>query len=154
MRKKQKRNLLYVVIAALVALAGVILLVPEMTVDSNTQPWLVDLINNSIAFREAFNGTVITIIGLLLVGALLLYQYSKTRKNKQALGWALGVFAAFGVYLLLAPGLAAAFADQQWLVDFSKIATDTNSFINDNSGFFTFIGMGSLVTFIGYRVLK
>lgn len=150
----KRKNVLILVIVLIVAAAVAILWVPNIAIDANTPELLEDVILGTTAFRDAFNSTTIIVIGLILTGGFLFYQHSKDKQNKQYLGFALVAVLAFGAYLLLAPGLAAAFSDQDWLVSFADLAVDVNEFIDVNSGFLTFAALASLLAFIGYRSTK
>ena len=150
-RSKKGKNLIYVLLGLVGLLAFFVLFVPTLTISASTPVWLENTITYATSFRDAFNvsGMVYMVILLGVLIAYLLLKYSKTRQNKDALKVVLAVVIAFAVYLLFTPALAAAFSDQVWLVDFSKLATDITEFIDTNNGFLTIIaGLGALTFFI------
>lgn len=150
-RSKRNKNLVYLLMGVVGLLALFVLWVPTLTVSASTPAWLENTINYATSFRDAFNvsGMVYMVILLGVLIAWLFYKYSKTRQNKDTLKLVLGAVIAFAVYLLFTPALAAAFSDQQWLVDFSKFAVDVTDFIDANNGFLTIIGgLGALTFFI------
>lgn len=147
----KKKHVLVLVVSLVVALAALILWVPNIAVDANTPEWLESLITSTAAFRDAFNSTTIIVIGLGMVAALLFFQYSKDKQNKNFLLVLTIAILTFGAYLLFAPGIAAAFSDQVWLENFADFAVQVNDYIDTNSGFLTFAGLASVLVFMGYK---
>lgn len=150
----KKNHVLILIISLVVALAALILWVPNIAVDANTPEWLESLITGTAAFRDAFNSTVIIIIGLVIAAAFAFYQYTKDKSNKNFMLLILVAVIAFGAYLLLVPGLAAAFPDQAWLDSFADYAVQVNDYIDTNSGFLTFAALSGALVFVGYKSTK
>ena len=154
MKKKTKLKILYSLVA-LIALVGItILWLSQVAIKSDTPQWLADTINNVTAFKDSINSTLVLTIGLIVIASVIIYNKTVNRKNSTVLNVGLIVLGVFAGYLLIAPGLAAAFPDQQWLVDFSTVATDINTFLNDNSAFIMLLSLGATVLFLGFKKLK
>jgi len=149
--KKNSKLVFLIVMAAIALVAAALLWLPNITIDGNTPEWLVDASARTADFVDSLNSTVIIIVGLIALGAFFFYQKALNKNNKTGLTLLVVLAFGFGLYVLVFPGLALAFPETTWLVDFSTFAIDTSNFITDYAGMLTLAGFSGVLIYVVYK---